>query len=83
MRVPPSITPESSDVAFDRSGLGGQPRGLSTLFFTEMWERFSYYGMSGLLGLYLVKELLLPGHVGNIAGFGAFARALVCLCIFL
>jgi proton-dependent oligopeptide transporter, POT family len=32
----------------------GHPRGLSTLFFTEMWERFSYYGMRAILILYLV-----------------------------
>ena len=32
-----------------------QPRALTTLFFTEMWERFSYYGMRALLVLYLVK----------------------------
>ena len=31
----------------------GHPRGLSTLFFTEMWERFSYYGMRGFLILYM------------------------------
>ena len=31
----------------------GHPRGLSTLFFTEMWERFSYYGMRALLPLYM------------------------------
>lgn len=31
----------------------GQPRGLSTLFFTEMWERFSYYGMRHLSLLYV------------------------------
>ena len=35
----------------------GHPRGLSTLFFTEMWERFSYYGMRGLLVLFLVNAL--------------------------
>ena len=34
-----------------------QPRALSTLFFTEMWERFSYYGMRALLVLYLVHAL--------------------------
>ncbi len=34
----------------------GHPRGLSTLFFTEMWERFSYYGLRGILLLYLVNE---------------------------
>src|SRR5881394_2736349 len=32
------------------------PRGLYTLFFTEMWERFSYYGMRGLLVLFLVDK---------------------------
>ena len=32
----------------------GHPRGLSTLFFTEMWERFSYYGMRAFLILYMV-----------------------------
>ena len=40
----------------DRSFFG-HPRGLSTLFFTEMWERFSYYGMRALLVLYLVNAL--------------------------
>jgi POT family proton-dependent oligopeptide transporter len=37
--------------------LGSHPKGLPTLFFTEMWERLSYYGMRALLVLYLVKEL--------------------------
>ncbi|MDP5094653.1 MAG: hypothetical protein NWQ12_02195 [Candidatus Nanopelagicales bacterium] len=32
----------------------GQPRALATLFFTEMWERFSYYGMRAILVLYLI-----------------------------
>lgn len=32
----------------------GQPRGLATLFLTEMWERFSYYGMRAILVLYLI-----------------------------
>ena len=34
-----------------------QPAGLAVIFFTEMWERFSFYGMRGLLVLYLVHEL--------------------------
>lgn len=42
--------------------LFGHPRGLSFLFMTEMWERFSYYGMRALLVLYMVKYLLQPGH---------------------
>ena len=41
--------------------LFGHPRGLTFLFATEMWERFSYYGMRALLVLYMVKYLLQPG----------------------
>ncbi|MFB7055366.1 peptide MFS transporter [Streptomyces vinaceus] len=37
-----------------RKMIFGQPRGLPTLFFTEMWERFSFYGMRALLPLYLI-----------------------------
>jgi POT family proton-dependent oligopeptide transporter len=55
----------------DRSFLG-HPRGLAYISFTEAWERFSYYGMQTLLVLYMVGQLLLPGHVENIAGFTAF-----------
>jgi proton-dependent oligopeptide transporter, POT family len=48
--------------------LFGHPRGLTFLFATEMWERFSYYGMRALLVLYMVKLLLLPGHADNVIG---------------
>ncbi|MBU2914749.1 MULTISPECIES: peptide MFS transporter [Reichenbachiella] len=41
--------------------LFGHPRGLTVLFFTEMWERFSYYGMRGLLVLYLVDDIANGG----------------------
>src|SRR5512138_3483606 len=37
----------------------GHPVGLFVLFFTEMWERFSYYGMRGLLKLYMVNYLFI------------------------
>ncbi len=40
----------------DRAGIAGHPRGLTTLFFTEMWERFSYYGMRALLILFMVAD---------------------------
>ena len=40
----------------DRSGIAGHPRGLTTLFFTEMWERFSYYGMRALLILFMTDS---------------------------
>ncbi|WP_017731672.1 peptide MFS transporter [Nafulsella turpanensis] len=39
-----------------RETLFGHPKGLMVLFFTEMWERFSYYGMRGILVLFLVSE---------------------------
>jgi hypothetical protein len=37
----------------------GQPRGLFYLAFTEAWERFSFYGMTALVVLYMVNQLLL------------------------
>ncbi|SHF29014.1 proton-dependent oligopeptide transporter, POT family [Fodinibius roseus] len=43
----------------------GHPRGLSTLFFTELWERFSYYGMRALLVLFMTAEAM-----GNNPGLG-------------
>ena len=42
-------------------GFFGHPRGLSTLFFTEMWERFSYYGMRALLTLYMTSKAVDGG----------------------
>ena len=56
--------------ADDRSFMG-HPRGLAFLSFTEAWERFSYYGMTALLVLYMSQQLLLPGHVEHVAGFDA------------
>jgi POT family proton-dependent oligopeptide transporter len=47
----------------------GHPRGLSTLFFTEMWERFSYYGMRAFLILYMVHVLGFDDrHAGSVYG---------------
>lgn len=46
------------------------PKGLYLLFFMEMWERFSYYGMRSLLVLYMVENLLYSTQkAGNIYGF--------------
>jgi POT family proton-dependent oligopeptide transporter len=56
--------------------LFGHPKGLTVLFATEMWERFSYFGMASLLVLYMVKYLLLPGHTENILGYQAVKGAL-------
>ena len=53
-------TAESASSKYDKSFFG-HPGGLSTLFFTEMWERFSYYGMRALLVLYMTTELAKGG----------------------
>src|SRR5256714_11968984 len=50
----------------------GHPKGLFYLAFTEGWERFSFYGMTALVVLYMVNRLLLPGHVERIGGFASF-----------
>src|SRR6516162_5502393 len=57
----------------------GHPRGLGYIAFTEAWERFSYYGMQSLLILYMVDQLLHPGHIERIAGFAAFRHFLETL----
>ena len=49
-----TIAQEEHGTLNDTSGLFGHPRGLTTLFFTELWERFSYYGMRAILVLYMV-----------------------------
>ncbi len=54
----------------------GHPKGLGTLAGTQVWERFSYYGMQALLALYLVNYLLLPGNVEQVIGFAGFQRIL-------
>lgn len=58
----------------DTSGMFGHPTGLGTLFFTEMWERFSYYGMRAILVLYMVAPASAGGlgfdvkHAASIYG---------------
>jgi POT family proton-dependent oligopeptide transporter len=56
--------------------LFGEPIGLTFLVLTEAWERFSYYGMTAILVLYMSQALLLPGHVEHVAGFAAFRGGL-------
>ncbi|MDR3512461.1 MAG: peptide MFS transporter [Caulobacteraceae bacterium] len=63
--VPVAALPEREATAF------GHPRGLVFLAFTEVWERFSFYGMQALLVLYLVDTLLRPDHIGRVAGLVA------------
>jgi proton-dependent oligopeptide transporter, POT family len=54
----------------------GQPKALAYLAFTETWERFSYYGMTAILVLYMSQSLLMPGHVEHVRGFTAFRSGL-------
>ncbi len=54
--VGPVAAPQADDTRFF-----GHPRGLSTLFFTEMWERFSYYGMRALLILFMTAPVATGG----------------------
>src|SRR5919202_1573529 len=57
----------------------GHPRGLATLFMTEMWERFSYYGMRALLPLYLVA----PGGLHLSAGTATAIYAVYVSLVYL
>lgn len=66
--APPS--PEASRLLF------GHPRALAFLAGTEFWDRVSFHGMQALLTLYMVEQLLLPGHVEKVAGFPTFRAAI-------
>jgi len=69
----------SSHFSSDTTGIAGHPRGLMVLFFTEMWERFSYYGMRALLMLYMIAPPELgglgfaKGYAGLIYGIYTFS----------
>lgn len=58
------------------ANLAAHPKGLYYLAFTEAWERFSYYGMTALVVLYMINQLLLPGHVEDVVGLVGFRAAL-------
>ena len=71
--------PPRSDADGASGGEGelfGHPRGLTYLFTTEMWERFSYYGMRALLVLYMVKHLLQPGQAETVIGYATLKAGL-------
>ncbi len=75
MRVARASAATDTPAAAPRD-LFGHPRGLAFLFATEMWERFSYYGMRALLVLYMVKHLFEPGRVEAVIGYAALKHAL-------
>jgi len=73
------VVDRASTIAVDGAApaeIFGHPRGLTFLFTTEMWERFSYYGMRSLLVLYMTKYLLLPEHSGDVRGLLTVKSAL-------
>jgi POT family proton-dependent oligopeptide transporter len=57
-RTPPAV--EAAD-ALEGPGIFGHPRGLPTLFLTELWERFSYYGMRAILVLFMTSPAVQGG----------------------
>ncbi|WP_457796408.1 peptide MFS transporter [Methylocystis sp. S23] len=61
------------------NGFLGHPRGLAFLFGSELWERFSYYGMRALLVLYMVEYLLTPERMNAALGLAELKRGLEAL----
>ena len=61
-----------SDATAKQPTLFGHPTGLFTLFFAEMWERFSYYGMRALLVLYMIKGFLGYNDADAYKIYGAY-----------
>ena len=63
----------------------GHPRGLATLFFTEMWERFSYYGMRAILVLFMTDKIVKGGLGFNDdkagAVYGLYAAMVYLMCL--
>ena len=59
--------PAQSDRMVAGGELFGHPRGLAFLFTTEMWERFTYYGMRALL-ISTLPKVLVPAYFGNVVG---------------
>ncbi len=69
--IPTGLAPLAAGTWF------GHPKGLFILFFTEMWERVSYYGMRSLLVLYMLNHLFVRPDVGaEVLGFNALKGAL-------
>ncbi len=63
----------------------GHPRGLATLFFTEMWERFGYYGMRAILIFYLTSSIAKGGlgFADSKAGavYGLYTAMVYLMCL--
>ena len=77
--TPPPITDLEEANVTEPPDFAGHPRGLGTLFFTELWERFSYYGMRSILILYMTSAAAAGGlgmSVPEAAGlYGTYTMA--------
>ena len=73
-----TASPSALDSVRTHRTILGHPAGLFVLFFTETWERFSYYGMRALLVLYMVDYLIKSVRAGqlNVLGFGPLESGL-------
>ncbi len=73
-----ALAPSALDTVRKHRTFLGHPAGLYFLFFTEMWERFSYYGMRALLVLYMVSQLIKGAQSGtsHVFGFAALQHGL-------
>jgi POT family proton-dependent oligopeptide transporter len=68
------------DGASEDRSFFGHPKGLAILFFTEMWERFSYYGMRGLLIIYLTQHFLFSDERSAVM-YGAYTALVYIMTI--
>ncbi|MFZ3470769.1 peptide MFS transporter [Streptomyces sp. 4.24] len=78
-----SLTRDSADPSTEKTFFG-HPRGLATLFMTEMWERFSYYGMRALLVVYLISggvDAATDSQGGGLAMKAATATAIYSIYV--
>lgn len=78
-----SLTKGSTDPSAEQTFFG-HPRGLATLFMTEMWERFSYYGMRALLVVYLISggvDAATDSQGGGLAMKAATATAIYSIYV--
>jgi len=71
---------DAAPLADSSKTIFGHPRGLVILFFTEMWERFSYYGMRGLLIIYLTQHFLFSDERSTIM-YGAYTALVYVMTI--
>ncbi|MDR3435963.1 peptide MFS transporter [Telmatospirillum sp.] len=74
--TPLPLTADDVPGLVDHGTVFGHPKALTFLFGTEMWERFSYYGMRALLTLYMVKYLFLNNPAETVFGYSTLKAML-------